>query len=100
MRERIFHRRALCSLELFLDRRYRSAAATGAWPCVLLRSSAVHARATGVTWSLRTASAPWAGRFGHTAVADAAGAIYVIGGHDGRDAYYNDAWASTDGGAD
>ncbi len=29
---------------------------------------------------------------------DAAGAIYVIGGFDGT-TYYNDVWASTDGGA-
>ncbi len=31
---------------------------------------------------------------------DAAGAIYVIGGYDGgTNTYYNDVWASTDGGA-
>ncbi len=57
--------------------------------------------ATGVTWTSRTASAPWAGRFGHTSVVDAAGAIYVIGG-DSKDTsgpyYYQDVWASTDGG--
>ncbi len=55
--------------------------------------------AAGVTWGLRTASAPWAGRYGHTTVIDAAGAIYVIGGNHGTDFYFNDVWASTDGGA-
>jgi hypothetical protein len=49
-------------------------------------------------WRCRTASAPWAGRYGHTSVIDAAGAIYVIGGNYG-DTYLNDVWASTDGGA-
>ncbi len=29
---------------------------------------------------------------------DAAGAIYVIGGSSSRGAYYQDVWASTDGG--
>ncbi len=53
--------------------------------------------AAGVTWTCRTASAPWAGRRGHTSVVDAAGAIYVIGGV-GYDVY-QDVWASTDGGA-
>jgi hypothetical protein len=32
-------------------------------------------------------------------VIDAAGAIYVIGGTNGRGIYYSDVWASTDGGA-
>ncbi len=50
--------------------------------------------AAGVTWTCRTASAPWARRFGHTSVVDAAGAIYVIGGYG-----FSDIWASTDGGA-
>jgi hypothetical protein len=58
-----------------------------------------------MTWSLRTASAPWASRYGHTAVADAAGAIYVIGGTArdklrGENVLYNDVYVSTDGGAD
>jgi hypothetical protein len=58
------------------------------------------ALAAGVTWTCRTASAPWAGRYGHTSVIDAAGAIYVIGGGDysGR-TVYQDVWVSTDGGA-
>ncbi len=43
-------------------------------------------------------TAPWAARFGHTSVIDAAGAIYVIGGRNGT-GYSNDVWASTDGGA-
>jgi hypothetical protein len=44
------------------------------------------------------ASAPWAARYGHTTVIDAAGAIYVIGGYDGTNCL-NDVWVSTDGGA-
>ncbi len=51
----------------------------------------------GVTWTSRTASAPWAARTGHTSVVDAAGAIYVIGGIGST--LYQDVWASTDGGA-
>jgi hypothetical protein len=42
-------------------------------------------------------TAPWAGRAHHTSVIDAAGAIYVIGGHDSS-TYLNDVWVSTDGG--
>jgi hypothetical protein len=52
-------------------------------------------------WRCRTASAPWAGRDGHTTVIDAAGAIFVIGGYsylNGNDIYFNDVWVSTDGG--
>jgi hypothetical protein len=54
--------------------------------------------AAGVTWASRTTSAPWAARRGHTTVIDAAGAIYVIGGH-GSSTDYQDVWVSTDGGA-
>ena len=47
--------------------------------------------------------APWAARSGHTSVADASGAIYLIGGYNGTgtrtDTYFNDVWVSTDGGA-
>ena len=43
-------------------------------------------------------TAPWAARFGHTTVVDAAGAIYVIGGY-GNGTFYSDVWVSTDGGA-
>ncbi len=43
-------------------------------------------------------TAPWAARDAHTSVVDAAGAIYVLGGRGGT-TYYNDVWASTDGGA-
>ncbi len=57
------------------------------------------ASAAGAMWRCRTASAPWAGRQGHTTVVDAAGAIYVIGGVGFSGAYLNDVWASTDGGA-
>jgi hypothetical protein len=59
------------------------------------------ASAAGVTWTCRTTSAPWAARFGHTSVIDAAGAIYVIGGGGGTDgnSLFQDVWASTDGGA-
>jgi hypothetical protein len=55
-----------------------------------------------VTWSLVTASAPWKGRYEHTTVIDAAGAIYVIGGHfsPSNGDFLNDMWVSTDGGAD
>ncbi len=49
-----------------------------------------------MTWTCRTASAQWAGRYQHTSVVDAAGAIYVLGGYDSTD--YQDVWASTDGG--
>ncbi len=58
--------------------------------------------AAGVTWTSRTANAPWAGRFGHTSVVDAvSGVIYVIGGYSysGDFTFYNDVWLSTDGGA-
>jgi hypothetical protein len=68
--------------------------------------------AAGVTWTsrtaspfratasptARTASAGWAGRYLHSTVIDAAGAIYVIGG-SGSSGYYQDVWVSTDGGA-
>ncbi len=43
-------------------------------------------------------TAPWAGRYGHTTVIDAAGAIYVIGGTNDT-TYFNDVLQSTDGGA-
>jgi hypothetical protein len=52
------------------------------------------------SWTSRTTSAQWAARFGHTTVIGAAGAIYVIGGWNGGDTYYNDVWVSTDRGAD
>ena len=44
------------------------------------------------------AKAPWARRYGHTSVVDAAGAIYVIGGSSYSD--YNDVWVTTDKGVD
>ncbi len=44
------------------------------------------------------ANAQWAARTKHTAVIDAAGAIYVIGGYSGSK-YFSDVWLSTDGGA-
>ncbi len=53
----------------------------------------------GVTWTSRPTSAPWAARYYHTSVIDAAGAIYVIGGTPGGDTNFADVWASTDGGA-
>ena len=55
--------------------------------------------AAGVTWASRMTYAPWAARFGHTSVVDAAGAIYVLGGYGGGTAYLSDVWKSTDGGA-
>ncbi len=61
------------------------------------------ASAAGITFTNRTLKAEWAARFGHTSVVDAAGAIYVVGGeYDGSGLvydYFNDVWASTDGGA-
>ncbi len=57
------------------------------------------ASAAGVTWTCRTLSAPWAARYQHTSVVDAAGAIYVIGGYGSFGANYQDVWVSTDGGA-
>ncbi len=54
--------------------------------------------AAGVTWTNRALKAPWAARYGHTSVIDAAGAIYVIGGITGS-GYVQDVWVSTDGGA-
>jgi hypothetical protein len=56
------------------------------------------ASAAGVTWTSRASNAPWAARYGHTSVVDAAGAIYVIGGVGST--LYQDVWVSTDGGAD
>ena len=58
------------------------------------------ALAAGVRWTLVIDGAPWAARYWHTSVVDAAGAIYVLGGYDrfGRTTY-RDVWASTDGGA-
>jgi hypothetical protein len=55
--------------------------------------------AAGVSWTIRTASAPWAARNGHTSVIDAAGAIYVLGGY-GANGFLKDVWKSTDGGVD
>ena len=43
-------------------------------------------------------TAPWAARYGHSTVVDAAGAIYVIGGYDGTNSH-NNVWVSPDGGA-
>ncbi len=44
-------------------------------------------------------TAPWAGRVAHTTVIDAAGTIYVIGGEGINGNFFNDVYASTDGGA-
>ncbi len=57
------------------------------------------ALAAGAMWRCRMMTAPWAARWGHTTVIDAAGAIYVIGGNGRGGTDYNDVWASTDGGA-
>ncbi len=57
------------------------------------------ALAAGVTWTSRTASAPWVSRIYPTSVIDAAGAIYVLGGFGSTYTYLNDVWVSTDGGA-
>jgi hypothetical protein len=66
--------------------------------CVSVGHSVARPRAAGVTWTSRTTNAPWAVRYSHTTVVDAAGAIYVLGGYSST--YLNDVWASTDGGAD
>ncbi len=60
--------------------------------------------AAGVSWTDRTTRAPWEGRYGHTSVIDAAGAIYVLGGFgsflpSAPGSYDKDVWVSTDGGA-
>jgi hypothetical protein len=68
--------------------------------CVLAIGRLSRASATGITWMSRTLKAGWAVRDGHTSVIDAvSGAIYVIGGKGGLIAYFQDVWASTDGGA-
>ncbi len=54
-------------------------------------------RAAGATWSLAAAITPWAARFGHTTVIDAAGTMYLIGGYNGN--YFNDVWSSANKGA-
>ncbi len=87
-----------CGPAVFIDRRatcgrlarcaLRAALAIGRFACV-------HA---GATWTSRTTSAPWAARYSHTTVVDAAGALYVIGGCGAT--YYRDVWVSTNGGAD
>ncbi len=70
---------------------------------MMLPADVARVGAAGVTWTCRTASAGWAARGYHTSVIDAAGAIYVIGGYDGvsgvSGTFYQDVWASTDGGA-
>ncbi len=82
---------------------YRSAhgARAAARACLrLCHRSISRAFAAGATWTSRTASAPWARRFGHTSVIDYAGTIYVIGGFGlTAPVYHQDVWASTDGGA-
>ncbi len=56
--------------------------------------------AAGRTFSNRTLKAGWAGRYLHTSVVDAAGAIYVISGYGNTGTTsFHDVWASTDGGA-
>jgi hypothetical protein len=67
--------------------------------CSLRSSAVVRSRAAGATWKLVIAKAPWAGRWSHTSVIDAAGAIFVLGGNNG-DTVFTDVWVSTDGGAD
>jgi hypothetical protein len=84
-------------LAVFIDRRLTR----GGHVCVFafVPSAACRTRSVaGITWTCRTANAPWAARARHTTVIDAAGAIYVIGGV-GSGPDYNDVWVSTDGGA-
>ncbi len=56
------------------------------------------ASAAGVNWTCRTANAGWIAR-ATTSVVDATGAIYVIGGYNDEYPFFQDVWASTDGGA-
>ncbi len=58
--------------------------------------------AAGVTWGRVIASAPWVGRYRHTSVIDAAGAIYVIGGQGSGPSFnyfYKEVYVSSNGGA-
>ncbi len=65
--------------------------------CVLAGIARI--RPAGATWTGRATGAPWAARYGHTSVIDAAGAIYVIGGQGGGSTLYRDVWVSINGGA-
>jgi hypothetical protein len=67
--------------------------------CVRMRVCVCACVRAGAMWRSRTITAPWAARYGHTTVVDAAGTIYVIGGTDGGGTFFNDVWVSTDGGA-
>jgi hypothetical protein len=52
--------------------------------------------AAGASFRLVTNQPPWAGRYGHTTVIDAAGNIYLMGGlGDGFGNYFNDVWKGT-----
>ncbi|MEN6342435.1 MAG: kelch repeat-containing protein [Methanospirillum sp.] len=53
---------------------------------------------TAMNWTRQTASAGWAGRYGHAAVALPDGSIVLMGGNSGG-ACFADAWRSTDKGA-
>ncbi len=78
---------------VLIDRAQRA----GGRVCVCVCAIGGHnASAVGVTWTSRTPKASWTARYGHTSVIDAAGAIYVLGGYDGK--YLADVWVSTDGG--
>jgi hypothetical protein len=66
--------------------------------CVRCHRPVSRAFAAGASFTTRTFTAPWAARYEHTSVIDAAGAIYVIGGYDDT-TRYKDVWVSTDGGA-
>ncbi len=102
----------LCACASALCGRFGGTAAIGgiarpaarAAACAWLRFGAIgrvcRGSAAGVTWTSRTLAAEWAGRYYHTSVVDAAGAIYVLGGWGSGGTYLNDVWASTDRGAD
>ncbi len=80
---------------VFIARRADGPRVRAALVLAIGRFACVHA---GVTWTSRTSPyAPWAARWGHTTLVDAAGAIYVIGGYGST--CLMDVWASTDGGA-
>ena len=56
-----------------------------------------------MTWSPAAVFTPWAARYGHTTVIDAAGTMYLIGGLaagvDGGRVDLNDVWVCADKGA-
>ena len=65
--------------------------------CNVIYLNDVWSSTDGATWTLVTAAASFAGRYGPTSFVDAWGKMYVIGGVDQKSVYLNDVWSSTDG---